>query len=188
MTGTLQWLSICQAILCHMLAQRDQYSFCRKYHVTYIESWPLWRGWVKWYALYLMTWCSLLALRPREVIRTWNSLTKTNVDFLCIRDASVHAGQVGGVVGIPWCMTEKTSTTIKLYKCILKFEFWILTIGALATVGALSYGLFSFVRGDTKMQQYMMRARVAAQGGTIVAVAGGVLYMLVKDHFQKDKQ
>lgn len=38
------------------------------------------------------------------------------------------------------------------------------------------------------MQQYMMRARVAAQGGTIVAVAGGVLYMLVKDHFQKDKQ
>lgn len=38
------------------------------------------------------------------------------------------------------------------------------------------------------MQQYMMRARVAAQGGTIVAVAGGVLYMLAKDHFQKDKQ
>ena len=70
----------------------------------------------------------------------------------------------------------------------MKFEFWILIIGGLATVGALSYGLFSFVRGDTKMQQYMMRARVAAQGGTIVAVAGGVLYMLVKDHFQKDKQ
>lgn len=61
----------------------------------------------------------------------------------------------------------------------------VLRIGALATVGALTYGLFSFVRGDTKMQQYMMRARVAAQGGTIVAVAGGVLYMLIRDHRNK---
>lgn len=35
------------------------------------------------------------------------------------------------------------------------------------------------------MQQYMMRARVAAQGGTIVAVAVGVLYMLIRDHQNK---
>ena len=55
----------------------------------------------------------------------------------------------------------------------------------MATVGALTYGLLSFVRGDTKMQQYMMRARVAAQGGTIVAVAGGVLYMLFRERQEK---
>jgi len=63
--------------------------------------------------------------------------------------------------------------------------FWA---GALATVGALTYGLFSFVRGDTRMQQLMMRARVAAQGGTIVAVAGGVVYMLFRDHQDKKGQ
>lgn len=64
----------------------------------------------------------------------------------------------------------------------------LVPVGAVATVGALTYGLFSFARGDTRMQQYMMRARVAAQGGTIVAVAGGVLYMLVKDYYHKNEQ
>lgn len=54
-------------------------------------------------------------------------------------------------------------------------------IGALATVGALSYGLYSFIRGDAQMQQYMMRSRVAAQGGTLLAVIVGVTYMLYKD-------
>ncbi|KAL9982480.1 hypothetical protein ACROYT_G004527 [Oculina patagonica] len=54
-------------------------------------------------------------------------------------------------------------------------------IGALATVGALSYGLFSFIRGDARMQQYMMRTRVAAQGGTLLAVIAGVTYMLYRD-------
>lgn len=53
--------------------------------------------------------------------------------------------------------------------------------GALATVGALSYGLYSFIRGDAQMQQYMMRSRVAAQGGTLLAVIVGVTYMLYKD-------
>lgn len=61
----------------------------------------------------------------------------------------------------------------------------IVPIGALATVGALTYGLFSFIRGDTKIQQYMMRARVAAQGGTIVAVAAGVAFMLFRDSQNK---
>lgn len=31
------------------------------------------------------------------------------------------------------------------------------------------------------MQQYMMRSRVAAQGGTLLAVIVGVTYMLYKD-------
>lgn len=35
------------------------------------------------------------------------------------------------------------------------------------------------------MQQYMMRARVAAQGGTIVAVAAGVAFMLFRDSQNK---
>lgn len=70
---------------------------------------------------------------------------------------------------------------------------WHLTIcesfhhytGALCTIGALSYGLFSFVRGDQKMQQYMMRARVAAQGGTLMAVVAGVFYMLYQERQAK---
>ena len=31
------------------------------------------------------------------------------------------------------------------------------------------------------MQQYMMRSRVAAQGGTLLAVIASVTYMLYKD-------
>ena len=68
---------------------------------------------------------------------------------------------------------------------ILQSVLCFFQTGALATVGALTYGLFSFIRGDTKMQQYMMRARVAAQGGTIVAVATGVAFMLFRDSQNK---
>jgi len=59
--------------------------------------------------------------------------------------------------------------------------------GALATVGALSYGLYSFIRGDARMQQYMMRTRVAAQGGTLIAVIVGVTYMLFQDQNKNGK-
>lgn len=59
--------------------------------------------------------------------------------------------------------------------------------GALATVGALSYGLFSFIQGDARMQQYMMRTRVAAQGGTLIAVVAGVTYMLFQDRNKNGK-
>lgn len=47
--------------------------------------------------------------------------------------------------------------------------------GALCTVGALSYGLWSFRKGQVRMSQKMMRMRVAAQGLTIVAIMGGLL-------------
>ncbi|XP_032240107.1 HIG1 domain family member 2A, mitochondrial isoform X2 [Nematostella vectensis] len=53
-------------------------------------------------------------------------------------------------------------------------------IGCALTVSALVYGLLSFKRGDVGMQQTMMRARVVAQGSTIVALVGGVGYALLK--------
>jgi hypothetical protein len=46
--------------------------------------------------------------------------------------------------------------------------------GCLVTFGALSYGLWSFRRGQREMSQYMMRMRVAAQGFTIVALIAGI--------------
>ncbi|XP_031575335.1 HIG1 domain family member 2A, mitochondrial-like isoform X2 [Actinia tenebrosa] len=58
-------------------------------------------------------------------------------------------------------------------------------IGCLLTVGALGYGLVSFKRGDVRMQQYMMRARVAAQGFTILAVCGGLGYAVYRS-YKKD--
>lgn len=42
------------------------------------------------------------------------------------------------------------------------------------TFGALSYGLWSFRKGERQMSQYMMRARVLAQGFTIVALIVGI--------------
>jgi hypothetical protein len=46
--------------------------------------------------------------------------------------------------------------------------------GCLLTFGALSYGLWSFRKGEIRMSQYMMRARVVAQGFTIVALIVGI--------------
>lgn len=47
-------------------------------------------------------------------------------------------------------------------------------LGCLATVGALSYGLWSFRQGRTRMSQYMMRTRIVAQGFTIMAFIVGL--------------
>ncbi|CAL8115464.1 unnamed protein product [Orchesella dallaii] len=47
-------------------------------------------------------------------------------------------------------------------------------IGAFATLGALSYGLWCFRQGRGRDSQMMMRARIGAQGFTIVAIMMGV--------------
>ncbi|XP_059057501.1 HIG1 domain family member 2A, mitochondrial [Achroia grisella] len=48
-------------------------------------------------------------------------------------------------------------------------------VGCLATVGALSYGLWSFKSGKTKVSQQMMRLRIVAQGFTVAALVIGVM-------------
>ena len=52
----------------------------------------------------------------------------------------------------------------------------VVPIGCLATVAALGYGLWSFRKGDRQMSQYMMRARIGAQGFTVLALIAGVGY------------
>lgn len=51
----------------------------------------------------------------------------------------------------------------------------LVPIGAAATVGCLTMGLANLVKGDKLKQQYFMRGRVAAQGFTIVMIAGAML-------------
>ena len=51
----------------------------------------------------------------------------------------------------------------------------LVPIGAAATVAALVYGLWNFHRGNSQMQQYMMRARVGAQAFTILAMVAGFM-------------
>lgn len=48
-------------------------------------------------------------------------------------------------------------------------------VGCLLTAGALTVGLYNFRTGNRQMSQYMMRARIAAQGFTVVALIVGVL-------------
>ncbi|XP_055545642.1 HIG1 domain family member 2A, mitochondrial [Wyeomyia smithii] len=50
----------------------------------------------------------------------------------------------------------------------------LVPIGCAATLAALSFGLWNFRQGKTKMSQYMMRARILAQGFTVVALIVGV--------------
>ena len=52
-------------------------------------------------------------------------------------------------------------------------------VGALTTCGVLCVGFGAFINGNKALAQNMMRARVAAQGLTVlamVAAAGGTLF------------
>ncbi|XP_003383399.1 PREDICTED: HIG1 domain family member 2A, mitochondrial-like [Amphimedon queenslandica] len=60
-------------------------------------------------------------------------------------------------------------------------KFWrkakqnpLVPIGCIGTVGVLCMGLLSFKRGNVVMSQKMMRLRVLFQGGTVLALVGGI--------------
>ncbi|XP_058827499.1 HIG1 domain family member 2A, mitochondrial [Topomyia yanbarensis] len=50
----------------------------------------------------------------------------------------------------------------------------LVPVGCGATLLALGFGLWNFRQGKTQMSQYMMRARILAQGFTVVALIVGV--------------
>ncbi|XP_058064461.1 HIG1 domain family member 2A, mitochondrial-like [Anopheles bellator] len=50
----------------------------------------------------------------------------------------------------------------------------LVPIGCAATLTALGFGLWNFRKGRSEMSQYMMRARILAQGFTVVALIIGV--------------
>lgn len=52
--------------------------------------------------------------------------------------------------------------------------------GCLGTAGALIYGLSAFRRGKTRQSQLLMRARIFAQGFTVVAIIVGVAATALK--------
>ncbi|CAF0842743.1 unnamed protein product [Rotaria sordida] len=52
----------------------------------------------------------------------------------------------------------------------------LIPIGLLTTVGALTLGLRAVSRGDKWQSQMMMRARIGAQGFTILAVLASIMY------------
>lgn len=59
----------------------------------------------------------------------------------------------------------------------------LVPIGLLATVAILVNGVRSMTKGDRQMSQKMMRARVVAQGFTVAALVGGIMWSTMK----KDK-
>lgn len=54
-------------------------------------------------------------------------------------------------------------------------------IGTLSTVAALTFGLYSFYKGNTAMSQYMMRARVGSQAFTLLSVVVGFILLAKKE-------
>ncbi|KAI5637725.1 hypoxia induced protein conserved region domain-containing protein [Phthorimaea operculella] len=58
-------------------------------------------------------------------------------------------------------------------------------VGCLATVGALSYGLWCFRTRNSKMSQIMMRWRIVAQGFTVTALVLGVMMTTTNSMKQK---
>nr|XP_046262271.1 HIG1 domain family member 2A, mitochondrial [Scatophagus argus] len=53
-------------------------------------------------------------------------------------------------------------------------------IGCLATAGALTFGLRAFHQGKTRQSQMWMRARIFAQGFTVVTIVVGVVVTALK--------
>ncbi|NXR75166.1 HIG2A protein, partial [Pycnonotus jocosus] len=56
----------------------------------------------------------------------------------------------------------------------------LVPLGCLCTVGVLAYGVICFKKGYTRRSQLMMRARVLAQGITIVSLVGGMVATTIK--------
>ncbi|XP_055584810.1 HIG1 domain family member 2A, mitochondrial [Uranotaenia lowii] len=61
----------------------------------------------------------------------------------------------------------------------------LVPIGCGATLLALGFGLWNFRQGRTQMSQYLMRARILAQGFTVVALVVGVGMTYVKKDEKK---
>lgn len=61
----------------------------------------------------------------------------------------------------------------------------LVPIGMLATVGALVYGVSNFLIGNQKKQQYAMRGRVVAQGATVIALVGGLIFAAIREQNEK---
>jgi len=64
----------------------------------------------------------------------------------------------------------------------------LVPIGMGLTTAALVLGLFNFSINNKRMQQVMMRARVVAQGGTVVALIGGLYLAATKDNAERRKK
>lgn len=63
---------------------------------------------------------------------------------------------------------------------IAAISLWSSSSGCLGTAGALIYGLSAFRRGKTRQSQLLMRARIFAQGFTVVAIIVGVAATALK--------
>nr|XP_033322389.1 HIG1 domain family member 2A, mitochondrial [Megalopta genalis] len=56
----------------------------------------------------------------------------------------------------------------------------LVPLGTIATISALTYGIWNFYKGNTKMSQYMMRARVSAQAFTLISMLLGLAVAVKK--------
>ena len=81
-------------------------------------------------------------------------------------------------VDFAWYPKPIESRSQKLARKIKENPF--VPLGAGLTVTALVLGLINYSRGNQIKQQQMMRARVIAQGGTILAVLTGFIYHQIK--------
>ncbi|XP_046838815.1 HIG1 domain family member 2A, mitochondrial [Vespa crabro] len=87
-----------------------------------------------------------------------------DLDWLKIREVDAEEYPVGQLAETP---------KEKLFRKVRENPF--VPLGTLATVSALTYGLYNFSIGNTKLSQYMMRTRVAAQAFTFIAIITGLM-------------
>lgn len=74
-----------------------------------------------------------------------------------------------------------TNVETQKEKLVRKFkENPLVPIGCAATTVALGLGLWNFRKGNSKMSQTMMRARIGAQGFTVFALLVGVVMTMSK--------
>lgn len=112
-------------------------------------------------------------LEKLEKLKAGNKdkVNMADFDFVALKQEiskDRHTGQI----------FEQSAKEKLLSKCK---ENPLVPIGAGVTALVLSIGIFGFATKRTKLSQTMMRARVAAQGFTLVALVGGVIAKAVSD-------
>ncbi|KAJ8876202.1 hypothetical protein PR048_024112 [Dryococelus australis] len=97
----------------------------------------------------------------------------------------INASTDGKQEEFDWVQLRKDMDSIRVESTQEKFarkfkENPFVPVGCVATAGILLYGLWCFRGGRSKMSQYMMRARIAAQGFTVIALVVGIGISAVK--------
>ncbi|GBC03575.1 hypothetical protein RclHR1_00520027 [Rhizophagus clarus] len=119
-----------------------------------------------------------------------NEIGEIKLDYVKVKDNIVFSRIMTQQTGSP---SSNTPTPQFHYETLNKRiirklkEQPLISLGMFATVFALTGATIGFYRGDSKTMQRFLRFRVAAQGFTVVVLAGVPLYYQIDRYIKKNQ-